>query len=138
MIKIIQGVYGYNNGKSIIPKTVKDEPFSDDKEVEKRLVESGIAIYVTEAEAQAQEVEDEETSEEVDENQPEDNSEETNEGEPAEPTREDLIKMYKDLGLKGNPAVMKDETLKAKIAEAAELVEDEEAPELNTDDGVEA
>lgn len=46
MIKIINGVFGYNNGKSIIPKTNKDEPFSCDEKTEKRLVSLGIAVYV--------------------------------------------------------------------------------------------
>lgn len=46
MIKIINGVFGYNNGKSIIPKTSKDEPFSCDKATEKRLVSIGVAVYV--------------------------------------------------------------------------------------------
>lgn len=46
MIKIINGVFGYNNGKSIIPKTNKDEPFSCDKATEKRLVAMGVAVYV--------------------------------------------------------------------------------------------
>lgn len=59
MIRIIKGVFGYNDGKTIIPKTVKDEPFSCDKAIEKRLVETGVAEYVTEEEAKAETIETE-------------------------------------------------------------------------------
>ena len=61
MIKIINGVFGYRSGNSIIPKTSKDEPFECDKATEKRLVGLGVAKYVT-AEV-AEEVETEETGE---------------------------------------------------------------------------
>lgn len=118
MIKIIKGVFGYNNGKAVIPKTSKDEPFSCDAKVEKRLVALGIAKYVTETEAEAA-------------------VEPVAEAEVKEPTREELIAMFKEMGLKGNPSSMKTETLKAKIAEAAELVEDEDAPDFDDVDGVE-
>ena len=121
MIKIINGVFGYNNGKSIIPKTSKDEPFSCDKATEKRLVALGVAEYVDGAEA-----------EEVDE---------------AEISREDLIAQFKAFGLKGNPNTMKTETLKAKVEEAAKANEpeaeevevevDEDAPSFDEVDGVE-
>ena len=94
MIKIINGTFGYNNGKSIIPKTSKDEPFECDKSTEKRLVDIGVAVYVDANKSDA----------------------DADGG--ADVTREDLIAQFKALGLKGNPAVMKDETLKAKIAEA--------------------
>ena len=131
MIKIIQGIYGHKVGNTIIPKSAKDEPFSCDEATEKRLVNSGVAVYVEESESIV-EFEDLETETEETEE-----TEETNESkESEEMTREELIKAYKDLGLKGNPAVMKDETLKAKIAQAAELVEDEEAPKFDAVDGV--
>ena len=47
MIKIINGIYGYKNGSSIIPKTKSDEPFECDKAEEARLVKLGVAEYVT-------------------------------------------------------------------------------------------
>lgn len=130
MIKIIQGIYGHKVGNTIIPKSAKDEPFSCDKATEKRLVNSGVAVYVEESESIV-EFEDLETETEETEETEDKESEES-----EEMTREELIKAYKDLGLKGNPAVMKDETLKAKIAQAAELVEDEEAPKFDAVDGV--
>lgn len=46
MIKIIQGVYGFWNGKSVVPKTVNDEPFTETPEQEERLVKLGVAEYV--------------------------------------------------------------------------------------------
>ena len=128
MIKIIKGVFGYNNGKSVIPKTAQDGPFECDKAIEKRLVSIGVAEYVTKVVEATEAVESAEPAEIIN-----------------EPTREDLIATFKQLGLKGNPSTMKTETLKAKIAEAAELVEDEEsipldenAPTFDEVDGVES
>lgn len=47
MVKMIKGIYGYrkSNGE-IIPKTLKDGPFSITKEQEERLVKVGVAEYV--------------------------------------------------------------------------------------------
>lgn len=120
MIRIIKGVFGYNNGKSVIPKTSQDGPFECDKAIEKRLVSLGVAEYVTNIVEATEALESEEPAEIIE-----------------EPTREDLIATFKQLGLKGNPSSMKTETLKAKIAEAAELVEDEDSPSFDEVDGVE-
>ena len=137
MIKIIQGIYGHKVGNTIIPKSAKDEPFSCDEATEKRLVNSGVAVYVEESESIVEFEDLEIETEETNESEESEETEETNESEESEEmTREELIRAYKDLGLKGNPAVMKDETLKAKIAQAAELVEDEKAPTFNAVDGV--
>lgn len=123
MIKIINGVFGYNNGKSIIPKTSKDEPFECDKAVEKRLVAAGVAVYVDGVEADVAD-------------------------EPKELDKDALIARYKELGLKGNPATWKAETILKKIeeaeAKAAEEAEadntegeaDEDAPSFDEEDGV--
>lgn len=46
MIKIIQGVYGFWNGRMVVPKTVNDEPFTETPEQEERLVKLGVAGYV--------------------------------------------------------------------------------------------
>lgn len=135
MIKMIQGTYGLRKGNSIITMGVQNGPFSIEKEgEEKRLVNLGVAVYVTEAEAEVAETE---TEAEVEAPAQEAQAEVAEaEVEAEEMTRDELIKAYKDLGLKGNPAVMKDETLKAKIAQAAELAEAEEAPTFNAVDGV--
>ena len=119
MIKIINGVFGYNNGKSVIPKTSQDGPFECDKAIEKRLVSIGVAEYVTKVVEATEALDSEEPTEIIE-----------------EPTREDLIATFKQLGLKGNPSTMKTETLKAKIAEA-EPVEDEDSPSFDEVDGVE-
>ena len=120
MSRIIKGVFGYNNGKSVIPKTSQDGPFECDKAIEKRLVSIGVAEYVTNIVEATEAVEATEPAEIIE-----------------EPTREELIATFKQLKLKGNPNTMRDETLKAKIAEAAELVEDEESPSFDEVDGVE-
>ena len=120
MIRIIKGVFGYNNGSSVIPKTSQDAPFECDKAFEKRLVSLGVAEYVTKVVEATEALESEEPTKIVE-----------------EPTREELIATFKQLKLKGNPNTMRDETLKAKIAEAAELVEDEESPSFDEVDGVE-
>ena len=120
MIRIIKGVFGYNNGKSVIPKTAQDGPFECDKAIEKRLVTLGVAEYVTNVVEATEALEATEPTEIIN-----------------EPTREDLIATFKQLKLKGNPNTMRDETLKAKIAEAAELVEDEDTPSFDEVDGVE-
>ena len=116
MIKIIKGVFGFNNGTSIIPKTPKDEPFEAPAEVEKRLVSEGVAKYVTETVAEVAKVaEDAEATTELD--------------------KEALITRYKELGLGGNPANWKAETILKKI-EDAEATLAEEVPDLSSDDGV--
>lgn len=115
MIKIVNGVFGYNNGKNIIPKTPKDKPFECDTKTEKRLVSLGVAEYVTAAEVDV-DTDDKEVS------------------------REELIAQFKAYGLKGNPSTMKTETLKAKVADAAKEAEevevDEDAPSFDEEDGV--
>lgn len=116
MIKIIRGYYGYKKGNSIIPKTVNDEPFSCDKAEEARLVKLGVAEYVT-AEA-AVEVEAEIEAEA-----------------PVALDKKALIARYKELGLAGNPASWKAETIAKKIAEA-EAESDDEAPVFDEVDGV--
>ena len=115
MIKIIKGYYGYKQGNSIIPKTSKDAPFECDKAEEARLVKLGVAEYV---------------------------KAEANEGDGLD--KEALIARYKELGLAGNPANWKAETIAKKIAEAeAEANEgddegnsEEDTPNLGDDDGV--
>jgi len=59
MIRIIQGVYGCRSaapsgaaGGRIQPKTAKDAPFTLDAERERRLVERGVAVYITPPEAE--------------------------------------------------------------------------------------
>lgn len=52
MIKIINGIYGYKQGNSIIPKTKKDEPFECDAKEEARLVQLGVAKYVEQTETE--------------------------------------------------------------------------------------
>lgn len=120
MIKIIKGVFGYNNGKSVVPMTSKDGPFECDKAIEKRLVSLGVAEYVTNVVEATEALDAAEPTEVIN-----------------EPTREDLIATFKQLGLKGNPNTMRTETLKAKIDEASEVVEDEDTPTFDEVDGVE-
>ena len=130
MIKIIRGAYGFKKGNSVIPKTVKDEPFSCDEKEEKRLVALGVAQYVTKAEAEA------EVEEVVEETKTETEEKAEAEAEVATLDKEALIARFKELGLGGNPTTWKAETIARKIAEAEAKLETEEAPELNTDDGV--
>lgn len=123
MIKIVNGVFGFKKDGFIIPKTSKDEPFDAGAELEKRLVAQGVAKYVVETETVA-EVE-EETEAVV----------EAEVDEAKELDKEALIARYKELGLGGNPANWKAETILKKIEEA-EAALAEEAPDLNSDDGV--
>lgn len=116
MIKIIKGYYGYKSGNSIIPKSSKDAPFECDKAEEARLVKLGVAEYV---------------------------KAEANEGGKGL-DKEALIARYKELGLAGNPANWKAETIAKKIAEAeanegeadGENEGEGDAPDLGNDDGV--
>ena len=89
MIKIVKGIFGYNDGTGVVPVTSKDAPISCSKEVEARLVKTGVAVYVQEQT---------------------DNKNAVN--------REELIAEYKALKLYGNPGGMKTETLINKINEA--------------------
>lgn len=128
MIKIIRGAYGFKKGNTIIPKTVKDEPFSCDEAEEKRLVALGVAQYVDGVEAVIAETE-EETDEAL-------YTDETSMAELKEiaksqgATDEDL----KPLRSKAQVRELIDKL----VAEKSEDGEGgtEEAPELNTDDGV--
>ena len=130
MIKIIKGVFGLNNGTSIIPKTPKDEPFEAPADVEKRLVEIGVAEYV--GKTKAAEEKTEPTAPTV---QTEEATEEAEVDGPKELDKEALIARYKELGLGGNPANWKAETILKKI-EDAEATLAEEVPDLSSDDGV--
>ena len=145
MIKIINGVFGYNNGKTVIPKTPKDEPFECDKATEKRLVDIGVAEYVT-VEKPVEIVEETKPKADVVETKTEDETapveaEET----PVKVSKDELIAEYKSLGLGGNPSIMHEETLIKKINEAQAALEeiagetetDEEAPSFDKVDGVE-
>ncbi len=119
MIKIINGTFGYNDGKRVIPKTPKDKPFECNAKIEKRLVSLGVAVYVDNAETNV----DEDSTEEV------------------KLSKDELIAKYKSLGLGGNPSVMKKETLIKKIQEAEEALEEvanEDAPSFDEVDGVES
>lgn len=131
MIRIIQGTYGFRNGNIIIPKTVKDAPFSTTKAEEERLVKLGVAEYVTEAEAQAEAV----VETEVEEASEAETTEEV-EAEAEELDKENLIARYKELGLRGNPANWNAETILRKIKEAEAELEAVDAPDLSSDDGV--
>ena len=71
MIKIINGVFGYNNGKSVIPKTSQDAPFECDKAIEKRLVSIGVAEYVTKVVGATEAVEASDPAEIIEEPTPE-------------------------------------------------------------------
>lgn len=150
MIKIINGVFGFNDGTGVTPKTPKDEPFVAPAEVEARLVKQGVAIYVDEVEnalEENQEVKD--FLEGNTDNVPEGTTEITD----AEAEKELLVKQAKELGITGHVAGMKVETLKNKIAEAlankqeaegeanavvenATVEGEENAPDLGNDDGV--
>lgn len=47
MIKIVQGIYGYQDKNGVVrPKTPEDAPFSLTEAQEKRLVDLGVAEYV--------------------------------------------------------------------------------------------
>lgn len=135
MIKIINGVFGFNDGTSIIPKTPKDEPFEAPAEVEKRLVTEGVAKYVTKAEAVAEETETETETEAT-----EPTEEDTEEAE--KPDLESL--KFAELKEIAKEHGATDEDLKPikSKAQAIELIEKlyseeaEEVPDLNTDDGV--
>ena len=132
MIKIINGVFGYNNGKSIIPKTSKDEPFSCDKATEERLVAMGVAVYVGTGKA-------EQTENKGDDEEKSLYTDATNFAELKEiaknlgATDEEL----KPLKSKAKVRELIDQ-LANEIAEGDEVVEDDEdAPNFDEVDGVE-
>lgn len=139
MIRIIQGTYGFRKGNIILPKTVKDAPFSTTKAEEERLVKLGVAEYVTEAEAQAEavaEVEAETETEATEAPEAETTEEVEAEAEAEELDKEALIARYKELGLRGNPATWNPETILRKIKEAEAELEAVDMPDLSSDDGV--
>ncbi len=128
MIKIIRGAYGFKKGNTIIPKTVKDDPFSCDKAEEKRLVALGVAQYVDGVEAVVAESEDGEDETDVALYTDETSMAELKEIAKSQgATDEDL----KPLRSKAQVRELIDKL----VAEKSEDGEGE-APELNTDDGV--
>lgn len=134
MIKIINGVYGYRQGHSVIPKTSKDEPFSLDEKEEKRLVNLGVAEFTDEVAEALEEVAKETPVDDQDEKViDEDGKEDVKKLDKAE-----LIARYKELGLGGNPATWRPETIFRKIKEAEKALEEvaEETPDLSDIDGV--
>ena len=48
MIQIIEGTFGYYNGRKVVPITNADGPQKFDPELEARLVKQGVAKYVDE------------------------------------------------------------------------------------------
>ena len=142
MIKIINGVFGFNNGTSIVPKTSKDEPFEAPKNVEERLVKLGVAEYVTKAEAVVEVAEATETVAEVEEETEatESTEEATEEAEPIDlqSLKFDELKEYaKEHGATDED--LKPLNSKAKVIELIGKLfseEAEEVPDLNSDDGV--
>ena len=121
MIKIINGVFGFNNGISIVPKTSKDEPFEAPADVEKRLVEIGVAEYVGKTEAT-------EPTEEV-----------TEEAEAVDLQTLKLAELKEYAKEQGaTDEELKPLNSKAKVIELIEKLtsEEEEVPDLNSDDGV--
>lgn len=48
MIQIIEGTFGYYNGRKVVPITNADGPQKFDPELEARLVKKGVAKYVDE------------------------------------------------------------------------------------------
>lgn len=122
MIKIINGVFGFNNGISIVPKTSKDEPFEAPADVEKRLVEIGVAEYVGKTEAT-------EPTEEV-----------TEEAEAVDLQTLKLAELKEYAKEQGaTDEELKPLNSKAKVIELIEKLNSEEAeevPDLNSDDGV--
>lgn len=49
MIQIVQGTFGYWNVTIVVPKTSKDGPLELEPALEQRLVEKGVAKFVSEA-----------------------------------------------------------------------------------------
>ena len=54
MIQIIKGTFGYYNGRKVIPITEADGPQKFDDELEARLVKEGVAKYIGEQDAPAE------------------------------------------------------------------------------------
>lgn len=107
MIKIINGVFGFNNGITVTPKTPKDEPFEAPAEIEARLVKEGVAVYVDgpAKDDAVENAEDDADSLEVF-------------------TKAQLIEKFNELGLEGNTNKMN----KAELIEAIENAPVDEAP----------
>lgn len=133
MIKIINGVFGFNDGTSVIPKTSKDEPFEAGEKIEKELVAKGIAEYVGKTEAVV-EVEEEETEATEPTEEPTEEAEEIN----LEALSFAELKEYaKEHGATDED--LKPLNSKAKVIELIGKLfseEAEEVPDLNSDDGV--
>lgn len=132
MIKIINGVFGFNDGTSVIPKTSKDEPFEAGEKIEKELVAKGVAEYVDKIDAVV-EVE-EETEPTAPTEEPTEEAEEIN----LEALSFAELKEYaKEHGATDED--LKPLNSKAKVIELIGKLfseEAEEVPDLNSDDGV--
>lgn len=133
MIKMINGTYGWSDGKTVIPKTPADEPFTCDKAEEKRLVSLGVAEYVktpaqlkAEAEALAKA--------EAEAKKAEEKAAQEAEKQAKAKAREEAIAKYKELKIGGNPNTMKIEDILAAIAKAE--AEDTKADENGTDEDI--
>ena len=129
MIKIINGVFGYNDGTCVTPKTPKDEPFEAPAEIEERLVKEGVAEFVGKSkEEKPAPAEDEAAEDDADSLEAF--------------TKTQLIEKFNELGLEGNPNKMN----KAQLIEAIENPVDEapaedeaaedDGPDFGEDDGV--
>lgn len=114
MIRIISGVYGYLDENGVVkPKTEKDEPFELTEEQEARLVGLKVAEYVTAADGESEQQENEQendrwtlTPEQL-----------------KELKKDDLKKLAEDIGID-----TKNLTTKVKLIEAITAVEVEPGP----------
>lgn len=97
MIKIINGTYGYRDGKRVVPKTAGSPPFSLDPEREKQLVAEGVAEFVEAKEEEKPQEPDKEPDKIPADKEPGDNSEDPKE--PAADTDEDLPEYNENMKL---------------------------------------
>lgn len=137
MIKIINGVFGFNDGTSVIPKTSKDEPFEAPVDVEKRLVEMGVAVYAGKTKAAAEVEEVTETETEPTEEATEEVTEEAETVDLQALSFAELKEYAKEHGATDED--LKPLKSKAQVIEFIGKLfseEAEEVPDLNSDDGV--
>ena len=128
MIKIINGVFGYNDGTCVTPKTPKDEPFEAPAEIEERLVKEGVAEFVGKSKEEKPAPAEDATEDDADSLEAF--------------TKAKLIEKFNELGLEGNPNKMNKAELIEAIENApvdgapAEDAAEDDGPDFGEDDGV--
>lgn len=135
LVKIVKGVYGFDTGKTVVGKSVKDAPFFLDEDKARRLFDLGVAEPVCDDAYPDSYVYAVEEDAEMDEGMDEIHTEDMEELNLAEMTLEELKEFAEPYGLKYKVGTKKADFIQ-QIREALEEEAHEEPPSFDASEAV--